>query len=281
MRFVFIARDKAFGFDIEPRRDAVAPPELAGNGPVLDVLQPVAIGVDPVWRHELHFARLDQFETALGEVVHLHEPLVGEEGLDDGAGTVAVRHGVDMGLDLLEQVLILQALDDHLARGEAEHAVEFENRCMELRRQLDTFGERVSAEIPTLANIEFSLREIRDWQPIGTFNDGRIEIPLEDGNVVHIHNAGIGPEGFSKGGPFTVFGAISEAQTQRADAIESAEEFLPERYPADRATAIIEAIKQSPYTRLTQQTVGSDSQWSDALSQRIDFFNPDTGCGDR
>ena len=35
---------------VVPRRDAVAPPELAADAPVLDVLHPVAVGVDPVRR---------------------------------------------------------------------------------------------------------------------------------------------------------------------------------------------------------------------------------------
>ena len=30
------------------------PPELTADAPVLDVLQPVAIGVDKLFRHELH-----------------------------------------------------------------------------------------------------------------------------------------------------------------------------------------------------------------------------------
>ena len=52
-----------------------------------------------------------------------------------------MRHGVEMRLDLLDQALRFELLDDHLARGEAEHAVQFENRRLEFRARLDTLGE--------------------------------------------------------------------------------------------------------------------------------------------
>src|SRR3546814_14513634 len=62
---------------VEPRRDPVPPPELAADGPVLDVLHLVAVGCDPVRRDELHLTALNQFESALGQAVHLNHPLVG------------------------------------------------------------------------------------------------------------------------------------------------------------------------------------------------------------
>lgn len=145
--------------------------------------------------------------------------------------------------------------------------------------ELNGFGERMSADIPSLANLAFSLREIRDWQPIGVFKDGKIEIPLDHGDVVSVYNVGIGPEGFTRGGPFKVFGNIAEPTGERTEAIESTEKFLPDRYPEQRATAIIKSIKQSPYARLTAQTIGSDQMWSDALVKRIGLFDSDRGCG--
>ena len=38
-----------------------------------------------------------------------------------------MRHGMEMQLDLFDEALAFQPLDDQLARGEAEHAVQFEN----------------------------------------------------------------------------------------------------------------------------------------------------------
>ncbi len=85
------AADMAVAFGVEPGRDAMAPPQLAADAPVLDVLHPVAVGVDPVRRDELHFPALHQLQPAPGQPVHLHEPLVGQVGLDHLAGAVAAR----------------------------------------------------------------------------------------------------------------------------------------------------------------------------------------------
>ena len=95
--FGFIAADIGIAGGVVPGRDAMTPPELARDAPVLDVAEPMPVGIDPVFRHEAHVARLpistfDQIETALREAVHLHEPLVGQIGLDDLAGAVAARH---------------------------------------------------------------------------------------------------------------------------------------------------------------------------------------------
>jgi hypothetical protein len=92
LRGRFVARDEDFAAGAVPGRDAVAPPELARDAPVLDVAEPVAVGVDPVLGHELDAAVLHQFEATRRESVHLHEPLVGEIGLDHLAGAVAARH---------------------------------------------------------------------------------------------------------------------------------------------------------------------------------------------
>jgi hypothetical protein len=40
----------------------VAPPQLARDAPVLDVVQPLVVGVGPVLGHELDLARSDFFQ---------------------------------------------------------------------------------------------------------------------------------------------------------------------------------------------------------------------------
>ncbi len=60
-------------------------------------------------------------------------------------------HGVGMRLNLLHQALGFEAMGDHLARGGAEHAVEFENRRLEFRSCGDTADEvwiRIEQELP-------------------------------------------------------------------------------------------------------------------------------------
>jgi hypothetical protein len=114
---------------VEPRRNAVAPPELAADAPVLDVLHPVAVGVDPVRRHELHLAGFDELQAALGQRVHLHEPLVGQERLDHLAGAVAARHLQACGLIFDQQAGGVEVGEHQLARVEAIQAAIFFRRC--------------------------------------------------------------------------------------------------------------------------------------------------------
>ena len=111
----FVATDVAVARVVEPRRNAVAPPELAADAPVLDVLHPVAVGVDPVARHELDAAVFDQLQAAPGQAVHLHEPLVGQVRLDHLAGAVAARHLQPVGLRLDQQAQFLEVGQHGLA----------------------------------------------------------------------------------------------------------------------------------------------------------------------
>ena len=78
---------------VVPRRYAVAPPELARDAPVLDVLEPLVVGGRPVLGHELDVARRRPPRgRACASAVHLHEPLVGQHGLDDLVGAARARH---------------------------------------------------------------------------------------------------------------------------------------------------------------------------------------------
>jgi hypothetical protein len=96
------AADVDIALGVVPGRDAVAPPELAADAPVLDVAHPGEVGVLPVVRHEA----MRPSSTArwpVGQRSSLHVPLVGQEGLDDGAGAVAARHHELVVVDALEQ----------------------------------------------------------------------------------------------------------------------------------------------------------------------------------
>jgi hypothetical protein len=97
----FAAGDEGLAVLPVPRRDLVAPPELARDGPVLDVREPVAVGREPLLGHEAHGAALDRVEPLLGEAAAVaprlrrrDEPLVGEHRLDDLPGAHADRHRV-------------------------------------------------------------------------------------------------------------------------------------------------------------------------------------------
>ena len=147
----------------------MAPPELARDAPVLDVVEPVEIGVLPVVRHEADAAAFDGLDRRLRDarpaagaaVVELlarevDEPLVGQEGFDDGAAAIAPRHLELVIDDLLDQAARVDRLafvrardrrcrwhvgdrfevgDDLLARDEAiESAIALRNRAPVERR---------------------------------------------------------------------------------------------------------------------------------------------------
>src|SRR5690606_16613274 len=70
-RLGLVAADEDLAALAVPGRDAVAPPELAADAPVLDVAEPVAVGVDPVAGDEADlaisgFAAAGQFEAPPG-----------------------------------------------------------------------------------------------------------------------------------------------------------------------------------------------------------------------
>ena len=105
-----------------PCGDTVAPPELAADAPILDVLEPMAVGVLELGRMEVYGVVLHHFEGFLGEAFHLEEPLCAELGFDDGVGALAVAHLVGVVLGLLDKAGLLEVFHDGLAAGEAVHA---------------------------------------------------------------------------------------------------------------------------------------------------------------
>ena len=101
----------------------MAPPELARDAPGLNVLEPFEIGLLPVLRDEEGLALAHRRERGLSQRLGVDVPLVGEPGLDDGVGAVAVRNGVRVRLDLLQPALGGHQADDALARLETIDAV--------------------------------------------------------------------------------------------------------------------------------------------------------------
>ena len=98
----------------------MAPPELAADAPVVDVLHPVEVGLLVLLRGEVDGlfavrARLDGGDGFLGERLDLDEPLRGEARLDDGFAAVAVAYVVDVVLDASQKTLGFEVGDDFLA----------------------------------------------------------------------------------------------------------------------------------------------------------------------
>ena len=127
-----------------PGRDLMSPPQLARDAPGLDVLEPLEIGLLPVLRDEAGLAGTHRRDRALGQGLDVDVPLVGQIGLDRHARAVAVRHHVDVRLDLLEEPVLLEHRDDALARLEAVEVVEAKHR-IEIGAAIQSVEKRVVA----------------------------------------------------------------------------------------------------------------------------------------
>jgi len=120
------------------------------------------------------------------------------------------------------------------------------------------FGRNIKVRIPGLADVTMSLVEFEeaDWEPIGTYEHGLIEVDLGSGHLLSVHGARYGPEGSDMGGPFTVFGAVRAPSRTVDEARDSLELMLGQfdMAPA-RQTVLLEAARTSPYGGLTGVTV--------------------------
>ena len=105
-----------------PRRDALPPPQLTRDAPVLDVLHPVAVGVLVLFGDEADLVLHDGLRGGLGQLLHREEPLHRELRFDGHARTLRVSDVVRVGLDLLEQAGLVEILLDLAADVETVHA---------------------------------------------------------------------------------------------------------------------------------------------------------------
>ncbi|MNV18634.1 hypothetical protein D3C71_1094660 [compost metagenome] len=138
--FGFVAGHDHVAVFVVPRRDLVAPPQLAADAPVLDVVHPLVVGVHPVLGHKGHFATGHGIDgllrnalaggVAFAHLAHRHEPLVGQHGLDHLAGAGADRHHELVLLHLDQRADGLEVGHHGLAGHEAVHALVLGGRVL-------------------------------------------------------------------------------------------------------------------------------------------------------
>ncbi len=76
-----------------PRRDAMSPPQLARDAPVINIIHPVQINLPVVVRDDGDFAALHRLYCAVSEWLDFDEPLLGEPRLNHGPAAVALAQG--------------------------------------------------------------------------------------------------------------------------------------------------------------------------------------------
>ena len=104
--------------------NAVAPPQLTADAPVLEVLHPGGVGLRPARGVEGDLAGVDGVERRPFELVDGDEPLLGQPRLQRRVATIAVHDGVIEVLDVIEQTVLVEPLDDGFAALVAVHAGE-------------------------------------------------------------------------------------------------------------------------------------------------------------
>src|SRR5210317_2037480 len=105
MRLFKAGRDVNIAVIVIPGGYAMAPPELARNTPVLDIFHPVVISLAPVLGDKTDTTIFNGFDRRLRQWFGTHEPLIGQIGLDNHAGTITVGTFVNMVFGLDQQSL--------------------------------------------------------------------------------------------------------------------------------------------------------------------------------
>ena len=91
--FGFVMANVYVALNVVPGRNAVAPPQLTGNTPVLNVAHPAEVHVFVGFRHKLNIAVFHRCNGWLGQGFGVDIPLVGQHWLNHHAATVAVGYG--------------------------------------------------------------------------------------------------------------------------------------------------------------------------------------------
>src|SRR5690606_5694921 len=102
-----------------PDRNAVAPPQLARDAPVLDVVHPVQVDAGEAFRDEAQLAGARDLGRRLGQRLHLDEPLGRDQRLDHRLAALAGVDGMGVRLLAAQQARLAEVRDHasaHLPR---------------------------------------------------------------------------------------------------------------------------------------------------------------------
>ncbi len=167
-----------------PDRDAVSPPKLTADAPVLDVLQPVVIDLLEAFGHNADASIAHGCERSLGQRFDLHEPLLGDHRLDDLTAALRARDGGEVRLFLDDQACGLHVSPQVLARLEAVLTLILAAVFVDLRRliehrddrQVVTLGDGVVVRVMSRRDLERARAEIHRHVLVG-----------DDGNLASQH----------------------------------------------------------------------------------------------
>ena len=91
-------------------RDSVSPPQLTGNTPVTDVLQPVKVSLVKTLRNEFQISILKSLDSSFGHFVHLYKPLRLDHRLYGCMAAVMCSNAVIVRNNLHQKAKLVQIL---------------------------------------------------------------------------------------------------------------------------------------------------------------------------
>ena len=216
---IFLRHDELAAVGAGPGGDTVAPPDLAADAPVADIVEPVVVGLGPVLRIDLDVAG-NGGAGAGSQLGEGHEPLVGNVGFDDGLTAVAATNAVAEGLFGHEMTVLAQFFHDGLTAVFAAHASVLTAQGFVLHHvavvvdNLDEFEVMGVAEVPVVGvmarrDLEATSTEFTVHVTVGNegdlaVGDGQDELLAHEAGVafifrMHAHG-GVAQHGFGAGG---------------------------------------------------------------------------------
>ena len=89
-------------------RDAVPPPELSGDTPILDIFQPMGIDLVKTLRHKVQFIGFYHLQSSVRHLFHAHKPLRLHHGFHRSVAAVMGAYRMSMRNYLYQKSLLLQ-----------------------------------------------------------------------------------------------------------------------------------------------------------------------------
>ena len=175
--FRFITTDIELSLGIVPSRNAMAPPDLTTDAPILNPVQPIEIGFFPIFRNELNLASFDSSDGWSGQWRGFHIPLVGQKRFDHRMAAIAAWHHQLMRLDLFHQPLLFKIGNHTLAGFEAvQAAIGSGSVVVDLGIGSEDIDDR---QLMTLANcVVVEIMRRRDFDATGA--ETRIDVFVGD-----------------------------------------------------------------------------------------------------
>ena len=149
-----------------PGGNAVSPPDLAADAPVLNIVHPFEVGLFPLFGNDAGASRFHRGNGFLRQRPNLDVPLQAGIGLDNRFAAIAMPHGVVVGLNTFQKPLFFQILHHPLARLIAIQPTVHTGLVVEGRIRIENVEQ-----IQMMAFADFKVVDImcrRDLQRAGT-----------------------------------------------------------------------------------------------------------------